>query len=45
MNPNLHNSRLNELSLFEISQMIQDGTVEPAQLAADCVRKIEACQD
>ena len=45
MNPNLHNSRLNELSLFEISQMIQDGTVEAAQLAADCVRKIEACQD
>ena len=40
----MHGSNLNELSLIEVSDLIQKNSIEPAELIADCVRQIERYQ-
>ena len=38
-------SNLNELSLKEVSHLIQSGTVQPQELVSDCIARIELCEE
>ena len=38
-------SNLNELSLKEVSHLIQSGKVQPRELVSDCIARIELCEE
>ena len=38
-------SNLNELSLKEVSHLIQTGKVQPRELVSDCIARIELCEE